>query len=179
VAAVAEAEADATAAEQDTEAPALVEVRAQVLLIAAVRLALGFAGLVAAAARGTERSAAVELFVLGAGVLLLAVFTGARRGRFSSERVAHAERVPPGARMESRTLAVAKAAYPSTIGLTALIAIALWPQPSLAALLAGILAGLGIAALVFATQLAVWEQKRGTRVLAEPGHGGRIYEEPR
>jgi hypothetical protein len=76
-------------------------------------------------------------------------------------------------------MAVLRAAYPSTIGLTVLIGIALGFQPTLAALLAGILAGIGGAALGFAAQLTAWERQRGVRVLAEPGKGGRVFEAPR
>ena len=59
-----------------------------------------------------------------------------------------------------------------------LAAMALLLDPALAALLAGILAGLGGAALGFGAQLAAWERQRGARVLAEPGRRGRIFEVP-
>jgi hypothetical protein len=41
--------------------------------------------------------------------------------------------------------------------------IALWPQPPLAAFLAGILAGLGVMALVGVARLRAWERARGSR----------------
>jgi hypothetical protein len=61
---VAEAEAAATA--EQTEAPALVGVRAQALLIAIVRLVLAAAGLSAAISRGTSAGVGAGLFGLGA-----------------------------------------------------------------------------------------------------------------
>ena len=72
----------------------------------------------------------------------------------------------------------AGATYPSTIGLTGLTGIALAVNPRLAALLAGILAGLGLGALVFAAQLAAWERERHARLLVERGRGGRAFVRP-
>jgi hypothetical protein len=112
-------------------------------------------------------------------VVVLVSIMGGRRRRFVWLRLAEAEPLAREARLEPRRLIVARAAYPSTIGLTVLVAMALWLQPPLAALLAGILAGLGGAALGFGAQLAAWERQRGARVLAEPGRGGRVFEVPR
>jgi hypothetical protein len=69
--------------------------------------------------------------------------------------------------------------YPSTIGLTAVTAVALVVRPELAAVLAGILAGLGLAALWSAGQLALWERELGGRLFAERGKGGRVFVAPR
>ena len=176
---MAEAEAAATAADpREVDAPALVEVRAQSLLIAIVRLALAAAGLSAAIVRGTRPGPAAGLFALGAGVLTLAVL-GGRRGAVAWDRLRSAKPLPAGARIVSRRQSLVRAAYPSTIGLSVLIAISLAIDSALAAVLAGILAGIGGVALGFAAQLAAWERKRGARVLAEPGGGGRVYEAPR
>jgi hypothetical protein len=60
-----------------------------------------------------------------------------------------------------------------------LIVLALAIDAALAAVLAGILAGIGGVAAGFATQLEVWERRRGVRVYAEPGGGGLVYEAPR
>jgi hypothetical protein len=78
-------------------------------------------------------------------------------------------------RVEPRWRSLAAATYPSTIGLTVLTAIALWPNPDLAAVLAGILGGLGVAALVSAAQLVAWEQQRRARLLAERGGRKRVF----
>jgi hypothetical protein len=179
VAAVAVAGADATAeAEDRSVAPALVEARAQTLLIGIVRLVLAAAGLGAAIAIGARSGTAAALFAAGALVVLVAVMSG-RRGRLVWLRLEQAEPLAGEARVEPLRLAVARAAYPSTIGLAVLIAMSLVLQRLLAALLAGILAGIGGTAVGFAMQLAAWERHRGATVLAEPGKGGRIFEAPR
>jgi small-conductance mechanosensitive channel len=104
---------------------------------------------------------------------------GGRRARLVWLRLEQAEPLTSEPRLEPRQLILARAAYPSTIVLTVLIAMALLLEPALAALLAGILAGLGGAALGFGAQLAAWERQRGARVLAEPGRRGRVFEVPR
>jgi len=48
-------------------------------------------------------------------------------------------------------------------------------EPALAALLAGILAGMGIVALVFAFELLLWERARGVRLLSTPGLKTELY----
>jgi hypothetical protein len=175
VAAVAEAEAAETAAEAG---PALVEVRAQAVLIAIIRLTLSAAGVGAAVARGTTPGGAAGLFGLGAGILLIAVYAGSR-GPGVWQRLDAAEAVPQGASVESPLRSVGRAAYPSTVGLSVLIALSLVIDSALAAVLAGILAGIGGVALGFAAQLAVWERKRRARVLADPGRRGHVYEASR
>ena len=173
---MAEAEAAATADQGD--APALVQVRAQALLIALVRLVLAAAGLSASIARGTSTGVAAGLFGLGAGVLLIVVLGGSR-GSGVWERLQKAQPLTPGAEVESRGRSVARAAYPSTIGLSVLIVLALAIDSALAAVLAGILAGIGGVAAGFALQLEAWERRRSVRIFAEPGGGGRVYEAPR
>ncbi|HEY6835543.1 MAG TPA: hypothetical protein VI142_03650 [Gaiellaceae bacterium] len=172
------AAATATEAEDRSTAPALVEARAQLLLIGMLRLVLAVAGLAAAIAAGERAGAAAALFAAGAVILLVAVMSSRRR-RVVWTRLVEAEPLESEPKLEPRRLIVARAAYPSTIGLTVLIAMSLFLAPALAALLAGILAGLGAAALGFAAQLSAWERQRGARVLAEPGRGGRVFEAPR
>jgi len=178
-AAAAVAGAAATAESEDrSDAPVLLETRAQALLIGILRLALAVAGLAAAIAAGTRSSGAAALFAAGAVIVLVAIMSR-RRSRLVWRRLAEAERLESEPRLEPRRQALARATYPSTIGLTVLTALALYLNPGLAALLAGILAGLGGAALGFAAQLTAWERQRGARVLAEPGRGGRVFEAPR
>jgi hypothetical protein len=180
-AAVAVAAAAAGTAAEMTErpgVPALVEARPQALLIAALRLTLAAAGLAASIAFGVQRGAAAALFACGALVVLLAVYGGDRRRR-SALRFEDTAPMPADARLETRVRALARAAFPSTIGLTVLIAIALWPQPGLAALLAGILGGLGGMSVAGALRLGAWERERRARILIETGRAERIYEAPR
>jgi len=149
-------------------------VRAQALLIAPVRLALGLIGLGLARVRGLDGGLAVGLFALGLGILLFSVVASVRRRR-DWARIAAAEPAPPDARIESRGRSLVTATYPSTIGLTVLTGIALATNPRLAALLAGLLAGLAVAALWFAARLAAWERERHGRVLVERGRRGRAF----
>jgi hypothetical protein len=155
-------------------APALVEARAQALLIATTRLALGIGALIASMARGIDPGPAVGLFAFGAVILLLAVYGGDRRRR-AALKLGTPGPLPPNARIESRGQGLARAAYPSTIGLTALIAVAVWPLPDLAAFLAGILGGLGVMSFVGAARLASWERARGARLLID-GKTSRVFE---
>jgi len=172
------ATATATEPEDRSTVPALIEARAQLLLIGTLRLVLAAAGVGAAIAAGEQARSGALLFVAGAVIVLVAIMSSRRR-RLVWLRLVEAEPLESEPRLEPRRRILARAAYPSTIGLTVLIAIALVLQPALAALLAGILAGLGGAALGFAAQLSAWERQRGARVLAEPGRGGRVFEAPR
>jgi hypothetical protein len=155
----------------------LVEARAQALLIAALRLALATVGALASVALGVEPGPAVGLVAFGAGLVLFSVYAGGRPQR-AALRFANPEPAPDGARVETRLRALAHATYPSTIGLSVLIAIALWPQPPLAGFLAGILAGLGVMALVGAARVTAWEQAREARLFVE-AEGHRVFEAPR
>ena len=174
------AAAAATAAEltERPGAPVLAEARPQALLIATVRLVLAAAGVAAAVAFGLARGSAAALFACGVAILFLAVYGGDRRRR-SALRFERAEPVPAGARIESRGRALGRAAYPSTIGLTVLTAFALWPQPGLSALLAGLLGGLGGVSVAGAFRLGAWERERKARILIEAGGAERVYEAPR
>ena len=172
------AEAEAAATAENEAAPVLIQVRAQMLLIATVRLVLAAAGLSAAIARGTSPEVAAGLFALGAGILLIAVLGGGR-GSDVWARLEKAQPLSPEARIESRGRSVLRAAYPSTIGLTVLIVLSLAIDPALAAVLAGILAGIGGVAAGFAVQLEVWERRRRMRIYAEPGGGKRVYQAAR
>jgi hypothetical protein len=171
--------ADATAAEvrEQKGAPVLVEARAQALLIAALRFALAAGGAVAAVARGVDRGPAFGLVAFGAGLVLFSVYAGGSPQR-AARRFGEAQRVPDDFRVERRLRALAHATYPSTIGLTVLTLIALWPQPALAAFLAGILAGLGVMALVGAARLSAWERSRQARFFVDV-ESERVFEAPR
>jgi hypothetical protein len=171
--------ADATAEVGKHEgAPVLVEARAQALLIAALRLALAAAGVADAVARGVDRGPAVGLVAFGARLVPFSAYAGGRPQR-AARCFGEAQPAPEDFRVESRLRALAAATYPSTIGLTVLTVIALWPQPPLAAFLAGILAGLGVMALVGLTRLSSWERgRRRSRFFVEP-KSEQVFEAPR
>jgi hypothetical protein len=178
--AAAEAAAAAGATAEVTErtgAPALVEARQQALLIAALRGALALAGVIASIALGLDPAPALGLLVFGAGIVLLAVYGGDKRRR-SALRFEDPEPVPPDAHMLEPGRGLAQAAYPSTVGLAVLTAVAVWPRPDLAALLAGILAGLAVMSTIGAARVAGWERARGARILVDY-KANRVFEAPR
>jgi hypothetical protein len=108
-------------------------------------------------------------------VLLFALLAGSGRRR-TGPRISKATDPPPAdAAVESRRRSLLKASYPSTIALAIGSAIALALNPGLAAVLSGILAGLGIAALIAAVRVYLWEQELHGRVLAERGRDGRVF----
>jgi hypothetical protein len=166
-------------AEMETRAgaPALVEARQQALLIAALRAMLGLAGVAAAVARGVDGGPAFGLAAFGAAVVLLSIYGGDRRHR-SALKFSEPEPAPGDAHMQGRWRGLAEAAYPSTIGLTALTAIALWPQPPLAAFLAGILLGLAVMSLVGFARLTALERRRRSTILIDY-KASRVFETPR
>ena len=146
-------------------------------MISPVRLGLAGAGLGLARLRGVDAGVATGIFALGAGLLLFAMLASARHRR-AWTRIGEAQPAPPAATVEPWWRSLLAATYPSTIGLTGLTGIALAVNPRLAALLAGILAGLGLGALVFAAQLAAWEREQHARLLVERGRGGRAFVRP-
>jgi hypothetical protein len=179
VAAAAVAVAAVATAEVETRsgAPALVEAREQALLIAALRALLAAAGVGAAVARGVEVGPALGLVAFGAALVLLSVYGGGRPAR-SRAKFANPEPAPEAARMQGRWEGLAEAAYPSTIGLAALTAIALVLQPPLAGFLAGILAGLAAMSVVGFIRLTLLERSRQSRILVDY-KASRVFETPR
>ena len=65
--------------------------------------------------------------------------------------------------------------FPSTVGVSILAASALAFDARLAAVLAGFLAGMGLASLAHAARLLAWERREHVRVLVDRGGGGRVY----
>jgi hypothetical protein len=122
--------------------------RLRLLLVGPLRLVLSGAFLVAARAAGSSSRPALLAFVGGAfGVAFLA--WSDPRARF---RAASGEPVelPAEASVAPAWLHAVHASLPSTVGVSILAAIALVFELTLTALLAGVLAGLGVAALVAA-----------------------------
>jgi hypothetical protein len=118
-----------------------------VLLLALIRLVLALAGLAAALLRGVDTKVALATFALGIAILAFSLITTRQRmwtGR--DVRVDH-------------PLHVAVAAlYPSSLGLAVLTVFSLVLKPQLAALTAGLLAGLALAAAAVAAQIA-WARR--------------------
>jgi hypothetical protein len=110
--------------------------------LAAIRIVLASAALLLAIARGVDATVAIATAGFGAvicGFAIVSMRTKPRR---------------QGAAPSDTPWRVAlRATYPSTIGLTALSIISLVVRPQLAALCAGLLATLALAALAFAAQV--------------------------
>jgi hypothetical protein len=64
---------------------------------------------------------------------------------------------------------------PSTAGVAVLAAISLVFEPILAAVLAGILAGMGIVSLVSCVEVALWERRSDAQLLADADVHTRRY----
>jgi hypothetical protein len=145
----------------------LVEARANALLIVPVRGVLALGGVAGARALGVSPGAALGLFAFGTGIVLFPLLTSRRRRLFWAA-VAEAAPLEGEATVEGRVRTTVRAAYPSTIGLTVLTAIALAADPELAAFLAGTLAALALGAAIHGVEVVLWERSRGRRLLLGP-----------
>ncbi|HJQ75529.1 MAG TPA: hypothetical protein VJ814_11610 [Gaiellaceae bacterium] len=119
-------------------------IRLRLLLVAPLRLALGAAFLGAALAVGGSTAGVLVAFAVGAFAIAFLVGNDPR-ARFRRDPAAPAE-LPADARVAPAWLHAFHAALPSTVGVSVLAAATVAFKPTLAALLAGILAGLGLAA---------------------------------
>jgi len=139
----------------------LVEsIRLTLLLIGPRRLVLAAAWLGAARAAGGSGTAALLAFAAGAFAMAF-LASNDPRARFRHAPSAP-EALPTDANVAPAWLHAAHAAFPSTIGVSVLAAAMLAFNPTLTALLAGILAGLGVAALLWTYSI-----------------DGRLYVDPR
>lgn len=146
------------------------------LVIAPIRLALAGAGLVAAVVAGSSRASALLAFgTTTVGTLLLVIADP--RARFFSVPEQPPE-APPTATEDGLGRLALSASFPSTIGVALLLAVTLVAEPTLAAVMAGILAGLGLAALVGAVELRSLERRGGRRLFVERGTS-RVVSRPR
>jgi hypothetical protein len=135
-------------------------IRLRLLLIGPIRLVLAIVLL--AAARTAGGSSTGTLVAFAAAALAMAfLLPNDPRARFRRAQDGPAA-LPGDARVAPAWQHAAHAALPSTVGVTVLAAVILPFRPTLAALLAGILAGLGLAALY-----------------AAYGYDDRLYVEPR
>jgi hypothetical protein len=119
--------------------------RERTLLVIPIRFGLGLATMIAAIVAGAARGPALLAFVLGLLGIAFTIFNDPR-ARFLRRDVDPLP-LPGDAVVAPRVRQALAATLPSTVGVTVLAAIALVPQPVLAALLGGVCAGLGLAAL--------------------------------
>lgn len=119
-------------------------VRLRLLLVAPLRLLLSIVFLAGARAAGGTSGATLLAFAAGAFAMAFLV-PNDPRARFRKAPGEPAE-LPADASVAPAWLHALHASLPSTVGVSILAAITLAFQPTLTALLAGILAGLGLAA---------------------------------
>jgi hypothetical protein len=146
------------------------------LVLTAIRLVLGAAALAGAFLAGVERSAGGAGFAFGAGATALMLLTD-RRSLLLGEPTL--EPMPADAERETRRRSVTAGLYPSTVGVTLLAAASLAFEPVLSAVLAGVLAGMGVAGIVSAARIVLWERRRRARLYGEAGRGKRLFVAPR
>ena len=123
-----------------------------VLLLALIRAVLASAGLGGAILRGVDASAALATFGLGVMLVTIALLA-TRKGRWSGREIP----------AEHPLRLAVSALYPSSLGLTGLTVLSLVLEPKLAALMAGLLAGLAVFSVAIAAQIA-WAHRRGWRL---------------
>ena len=121
-------------------------IRLRLLLVAPLRLVLGLVWLVAARAAGGPSGGTLVAFAAGAFAMAFLV-PNDPRARFRRTPGEPAE-LPADASVAPAWLHAVHSALPSTVGVSLLAAVALAFQPTLTALLGGILAGLGLVALL-------------------------------
>jgi hypothetical protein len=124
----------------------LHSLRERTLLVIPIRLVLGIVLLVAARVAGAQSAPALLAFAIGVVGIVFVIFNDPR-ARLARGPVDPLD-VPDDATVAPRWRQALAASTPSTIGVAALALVALVPQPTLAALLAGVEAGLGVAALI-------------------------------
>jgi hypothetical protein len=120
--------------------------RDRTLGVIPIRLGLGLVLLGAARLAGAGSGPALLAFVVGVLGITFVIFNDPR-ARFLGRDVDPID-APPDALVAPRWRQALAATLPSTVGVAVLACIALVPQPTLAALLAGVEAGLGVAALL-------------------------------
>ena len=152
--------------------PAVYRVVHQRLALSGIRLALAALGFVASVLAGADGAAAGVALALGAGVSGLALVTDRR---WLLLRSPSAEPLPGDARRASPARAIGEGLLPSTAGVAVLGAMALAFQPLLAALLAGILAGMGVVSSLSTLEVALWERREGVGLFADVDVHTRRY----
>jgi hypothetical protein len=146
----------------------------RLVLVAPIRFALGGACTLLAWAAGARGSVAAAAFALGCTGLALVALSDRRAVLLG--RVQRAP-VPDDATFEGRLATALAACLPSTVAVTALSLVALVFEPTLAALLAGGIAGLGLAGLVSGLRLALQEREEGVELFVARG-SRLLYERP-
>jgi hypothetical protein len=149
-------------------------VRARLLLIAPIRIGLGVALLCVTFAGETQSRSLALGFVVGTIFVAFAALVDRRSLLLRGAQ--EPEPLPPSAVLDPYWRIAVTAALPSTIGLAVLSVIAFAVDKEvLAALLAGAVAGLGIATVIGLVPLLAWERERAVRLYSGP-HGRRYVD---
>jgi hypothetical protein len=165
-----------TSRDAGSNAPPLVfSASRRLLLLTIIRLALGLAGLGAALALGGSGAATTGAFVLGS---LGAAFTLAADRRFVPRKLEEPLALPSEALVLPAWRAALVGLFPSTAGVSLLAAVSLAFETTLAGLLAGVLAGMGVAGAASLLALGEFERRRSIHLLGERG-GRRVFSRPR
>jgi hypothetical protein len=144
--------------------PAVYRVREQRLALSVIRLVLAALGLAGSILAGADAAAAALGAGLGAAICGLALLTD-RRWLFF--RAPGAAALPDDARRAPLGRAVLSGMLPSTVGVAILAAVSLAFEPLLAAVLAGVLAGMGLVSLASWVEVVLWERRAGVTLYAD------------
>ena len=144
--------------------PAVFRSAHYLLALAGIRLGLAALGLAASIAAGAEARSAGVGVAFGAAASAGALLTDRRRLLVRRPPV---EPLPAGARRAPLSRAVAKGLLPSTVGVTALLVASLGFEPVLAAVLAGILAGMGGVGFAAFVEISLLERQRRARFFTD------------
>jgi len=152
--------------------PAVYRVVHQRLILSGIRLTLAGLAFTGSIVAGADGPAAGVGLALGAVTCGLALVTDRRWLLLGTPK---AEPLPEDARRASLARAVADGMLPSTVGLAVLAAASLVFEPILGAVLARILAGMGIVSLVSCVEVALWERRSDSQLFADADVHTRRY----
>jgi hypothetical protein len=155
------------------EAPTLSRASVRAIGVAAIRLALGIAFVVASTLRGLDGGPAVVAAM--AGALLLTMIALGQRSRAVSADLGDALPIPVDARFDPGWVGILLACIPSTVGVSAMAVLALAFSPALCAVLGGVLLALGGVAAVSWAQLELRERREDVRYWVECGPRPRVF----
>ena len=144
----------------------------QRLALSSLRLGLAAVAFAGSIAAGAGFAAAGVGLALGAAICGLALVTDRRWLLLGTPS---AEPLPDDVRRAPLARAVAEGMLPSTAGVAVLAVASLFFEPVLTAVLAGILAGMGIVSLVSCVEVALWERRTGKRLFADADVHTRRY----
>ena len=160
-----------------TEVPTLSRASVRAIGVASIRVVLGTAFVVAAILRGLDGGPAAVSAI--AGALVLTMIALGQRNRPGTADFGDAVLVPANARFDPGWMGILLACIPSTVGVSAMAAVALVFSPALCAVLGGVLLALGALAAVFWAQLEARERREDRRYWVERGPRPRVYVVPR